>query len=192
MVMRCSDIVSKNVEMLSEHDTVDRAATVMADAQVGFLPVCDAEGKVVGVVGDRDLVNRAMATRLDPKRTAVSEVMTRPVLTCFVDADLHVAEELMNEEGRAHVVLVHADGTLAGVLSLADIIEKAPTREAVRTAKSVLWREALGPRGGAAPGQPLLQDLPLAPSLPDEDRPHTHDSVFAMGRRETDTKEFPS
>lgn len=190
--MKCSDIMSKNVEMVSDHDTLDRAATVMADAQVGFLPVCDDDRRVVGVVGDRDLVNRAMAKRLDPKRTPVSEVMTRPVLTCFVDADLRVAEELMNEEGKAHVVLTHADGRLAGVLSIADIIEKAPTREAVRTAKSVLWREALGPRGGAAPGQPLLQDQPPAPEVPERDRPHTRDSVFAMGRRETDTKEFPS
>ena len=164
----------------------------MADAQIGFLPVCDTDDKVVGVVEDRDLVNRAMAKRLDPKQTTVGEVMTRPVLTCFVDADLHVAEELMNDEGRAHVVLVHGDGTLAGVLSLADIIENAPTREAVRTAKSVLWREALGPRGGAAPGQPLLQDQPLPPEVPEKDRPHTHGSVFAMGRRGTDTKEFPS
>jgi CBS domain-containing protein len=192
LVMKCSDIVSKNVERLLERDTLDRVATVMADAQVGFLPVCDADGKVVGVVGDRDLVDRAMAKRLDPKRTTVSEVMTRPVLTCFVDADLHVAEELMHEEGKAHVVLVREDGTLAGVLSLADIIENAPTREAVRTAKSVLWREALGPRGGAAPGQPLLQDEPAPPRLPEKDQPHTHGSVFAMGRRTTDTKEFPS
>jgi CBS domain-containing protein len=190
--MRCSDIMNGNVEMLSEHDTLDRAAAVMAEAQVGFLPVCDEDCKVVGVVGDRDLVDRAMAKRLDPKQTPVSEVMSKPVLTCFVDADLHVAEELMNEEGKAHVVLTHADGRLAGVLSIADIIEKAPTREAVRTAKSVLWREALGPRGGAAPGQSLLQDQPPAPEVPEKDRPHTHGSVFALGRRATDTKEFPS
>ncbi len=191
MAMKCSDIMSKNTEMLSEGDTIETAAAAMAEAQIGFLPVCDADHKVVGVVADSDLVTRAMAKGLDPRRTPVREVMTAPVLTCFVDADVSVAEDLMQEEGRGHVVLTHADGTLAGVLGIADVIEKAPTRAAVRTLKSVLWREALGPRGGAAPGQQLLKDVPIVPSLPERDRPHTRDSVFAMGRRELDTKEFP-
>jgi CBS domain-containing protein len=189
--MKCSDIMSKNVELLFDGDSVDRAATVMAEAQVGFLPVCDGDRKVLGVVTDRDLVTRAMARALDAKKTAVRDIMSSPALTCFVDADLHVAEDLIREEGKMHVVLVRQDGTLAGVVGLADIVENAPTREAIRTARSVAWRDALGPRGGAAPDEPLLQDEPIAPPLPEADRPHKDDSVFARGRRETGTKEFP-
>ena len=51
----------------------------------------------------------------------------------------------------------------------------------------------LGVRGGAAPGEPLLQDEPIPPPrLPEKDQPHTSETVFARGRRATDTKEFPS
>ena len=189
--MKCSDIMSRNVELLFDGDSVDRAATIMADAQVGFLPVCDSERKVLGVVTDRDLVTRVMAKGLDPKKAAVRDVMSSPPLTCLVDANLHVAEDLIREEGKMHVVLVRQDGTLAGSISLAEIVENAPTREAIRTARSVAWRDALGPRGGAAPGEPLLQDEPMAPRLPEADRPHRDDSIFARGRRATDTKEFP-
>jgi CBS domain-containing protein len=189
--MKCSDIVSKNVERLFDADSVDRAAAIMAEAQVGFLPVCDTEHQVLGVVTDRDLVTRVLARRLDARETPVRDIMSTPALTCFVDADLHVAEDLMQEEGKIHLVLTHADGTLAGVLGIADIVENAPTREAIRTVRSVEWRDALGPRGGAAPGEPLLQDEPPPPQVPEADRPHASGTVFARGRRETDTKEFP-
>jgi CBS domain-containing protein len=189
--MKCSDIMSKNFELLLDGDSVDRAAAIMADAQVGFLPVCDIGRQVLGVVTDRDLVTRAMANRLDPRRTPVREIMSSPPLTCFVDADLHVAEDLLREEGKMHLVLIHQDGRLAGTLGIADIVENAPTREAIRTARSVLWPDALGPRGGAAPGELLLQDEPPPPHVPAADLPHSDATVFARGRRATDTREFP-
>jgi len=53
--MMCSDIMNKNVEWLTEKDSVRKAATVMAEAGVGFLPICDGERRVIGVVTDRDL-----------------------------------------------------------------------------------------------------------------------------------------
>jgi CBS domain-containing protein len=189
--MKCSDIMSKHVELLFDGDSVDRAAAIMADAQVGFLPVCDADRNVLGVVTDRDLVTRVLAKGLDAKATAVREVMSSPALTCFVDADLQWAEDLIREEGKMHLVLTRQDGTLAGVLNIADIVEHAPARAVMRMLRAVSWRDALGPRGGAAPGEPLLQDEPPAPSVPEADRPHRDDTIFARGRRATDTKEFP-
>jgi CBS domain-containing protein len=189
--MKCSDIMSKNVELLRDGDSVDRAATIMADAQVGFLPVCDGDRNVLGVVTDRDLVTRVMAKGLDPKNTEVRDIMSSPALTCFLDADIQWAEDLIREEGKMHLVLTHKNGALAGVLNIADIVENAPARAVMRVLRSVSWRDALGPRGGAAPGDPLLQDEPIAPRLPEADRPHRDDSVFARGRRETDTQEYP-
>src|SRR5579871_3092978 len=98
--MKCSDIMSKNVERLFDGDTVDRAAAIMAEAQVGFLPVCDTDHRVLGVVTDRDLVTRVLAKRLDAEETPVRDIMSAPALTCFVEADLHVAEDLIQEEGK--------------------------------------------------------------------------------------------
>src|SRR5690348_7414513 len=46
--MKCSDIMNRNLEWLTETDTVLKAATLMAEANVGFLPICDARRRVIG------------------------------------------------------------------------------------------------------------------------------------------------
>jgi CBS domain-containing protein len=188
--MKCQDIMSKNLETLTERDPIARAARLMATTGVGFLPVCDAELRVIGVVTDRDLVTRGLANDRDPETTWVGKVMTSPVVTCAADADLHLAEELMAQERKSRIVVIHPDGRLAGILSVADIIERAPQREALHTIKAVLWREALGPRAGAPRGQALLRDLPPAPVMAAADLPHPTGDVFTGGNHAASTKEF--
>jgi len=181
--------MSSNVETLTETDTIARAATVMRESGVGFLPIRDSKGKIIGVVTDRDLVTRGLAQGLNAKTTSAAMIMTSPALTCVADADLSAAEELMSRERRARLVVTNEDGTLAGILSVADIVEHAPKREGLRTVRSVLWREALGPRGGAAPGAPLLKDYPLAAEAAESESPPA--TVFSGGHHEVGTKEFP-
>jgi CBS domain-containing protein len=188
--MKCRDIMSTNLETLSERDTISDAAKRMEDAGVGFLPICGADQKVVGVVTDRDLVTRGLAKGVNPNTTSAAMVMSSPALTCLADADLERVEEMMAGERKARIVLTNEDGTLAGVVSVADIIEHAPSRRALATIKAMLWREALGPRAGAAPGQARLRDLPLAPASSDETSPHA--SVFSGGHHDHGSKEFPS
>ena len=73
--MKCADVMNRNLEWLTEKDTILKAATVMAEAGVGFLPICDARKQVVGVVTDRDLATRAIAKRLAPETTSAAMVM---------------------------------------------------------------------------------------------------------------------
>jgi CBS domain-containing protein len=190
--MKCSDVMSRNLEWLTEKDTVFQAAAIMADAGIGFLPICDGGKRVVGVVTDRDLTTRALAKRVDPQTTTAALVMSAPAVTCLATADIRDAEELMATERKGRLVITNADGTLAGVLSLADLVEHAPGRNTAKTVAAILWREALGPRGGAAPGAPLLQNDPIARSQPrPSDDLKVTPSVFAGGHRDADTKEFP-
>lgn len=187
--MKCSDIMIRDLEMLSENATIAEAARRMAEAGIGFLPICDASQKVIGVVTDRDLVTRALAQGLDPETTSAALVMTSPPVTCLAEADLRDAEDLMAKERKARLLLTNQDGTLAGVLSIADLVERAPKRQAAETLQAILWREALGPRAGARRGQPLLRDLPIAPASSDDIRPTV--TVFTGGRHDTGSKEFP-
>lgn len=190
--MKCADIMSKNVESLNEQDTVQKAALVMAETGVGFLPICDGRNRVIGVVTDRDLTIRALAKKAAPETTSAALVMTSPAVTCLQTADVREAEDLMASERRARLVIVDADSRLVGVLSLADLVEHAPGRKTLQTVSAVLWREALGPRGGASRNQPLLKDDPSAQNLPvPSDDLKVRPSVFAGGNRNTDTKEFP-
>jgi CBS domain-containing protein len=191
--MKCGDITSRNLETLSERDTIAAAARLMAEAGVGFLPVCDAAGRVVGVVTDRDLVTRALARGVDAATTSAAMIMSAPAVTCLASADLRRAEELMTAERKSRLVVTNEDGTIAGVLSVVDLVERAPRREALDTLKAILWREALGPRAGARPGTTMLKDLPIAPAASassDDEAPRP--TVFTGGRHDPGAKEFPS
>ena len=194
--MKCKEIMNRNVEWLLETDSVQKAATRMADVGVGFLPICDASRRAVGVVTDRDLVTRGMAQGINPDATGVTVVMTAPAVTCLIDADVAEAEDLMAKERKSRLVITNADGTFAGVLSIVDLIENAPQRAAIHTLRAVLLRDALGPRGGAAPGEPLLQDDPAAAeNLPKGISPaETGGSVFQGGswNGEANRRMFPT
>jgi len=191
--MKCEDIMSTNLEWLGEHDTVQTAATRMAEAGVGFLPICDAERRVIGVVTDRDLVTRGIAAKVAPATTSAALIMTSPALTCLQSTDLREAEELMASAQKSRLVVTDAQARLVGVLSLADLLEHAPTARALQTTRAVLWREALGPRGGSRPGEPLLKNDPGARKLPPpSDEIEVHASVIKGGHHSIDTKEFPA
>lgn len=191
--MKCNDIMSKNLEWLTERDTIRTAAERMADAGVGFLPICDPGRRVVGVVTDRDLVVRGIAKSVVPTTTSATLVMSSPALTCLDTADLREAEELMATQRKSRLVIVDAHGHFVGVLSIVDLVEHARGSEALRTARAVLWREALGPRGGSAPGEPLLRDDPVAMALPPpSDDIHVNGTSCKGGNHAVALKEFPS
>ena len=191
--MKCQAIMSTNLEWLTEKDTVQTAASRMAEAGVGFLPICDAERRVVGVVTDRDLVTRGIARHIEPATTSAALLMTSPALTCPETTDLREAEELMATAQKSRLIITDAQARLVGVLSLADLLEHAPTARALQTTRAVLWREALGPRGGSRPGDPLLKNDPAARDLPPpSDDLEVHESAFKGGHHTIGTKEFPT
>lgn len=190
--MKCADIMTKNLEWLTEQDSIQKAALVMADGGIGFLPICDSANRVIGVVTDGDLTTRALAKRLATETTSAALIMTSPAVTCLDTADVTEAEELMANERKARLAIVNAEGKLVGVLSLGNLVENAPGRQTLQTVRAVLSRETLGPRGGAARDQPLLKDDPAAQNLPTpSDDLKVSPTVFTGGHQNTDTKEFP-
>jgi len=192
--MKCEDIMNVNLESLSETDTIQRAAEVMAETGVGFLPICDARRRVIGVVTDRDLVVRSMARKVTAASTTAAMVMTSPAVTTLATTDVREAEDLLARQQKSRLVITDADGKLCGVLSLVDIVEKVTGREVLRTVRAVLSRDALGPRGGAAPGEPLLKEDAEARALPaPSDDIKLQETVMVGARRTTqpDLKEFP-
>ncbi len=189
--MNCNEVMNSNLEWLSETDPIAAAAKKMAEAGVGFLPICDARMRVIGVVTDRDVAVRAVARSLDAARTSAAMIMSSPAITCLVTSELGEAERLMVEERISRIPIVDAQGTLVGVVSLADLVERTPRADAWKTLQAVLWRDALGPRAGAPAWQPLLKDDPIARQQPVADEAHPQATVFTGGSHTVDTKEFP-
>jgi CBS domain-containing protein len=132
--------MTAEVVILSTTETVLDAATKMRDLEVGFLPVCNPDGAVVGTLTDRDIVLRAVAEKL-PHTTRVEEVMSTRVVACKPEEDLHRAEELMRQYRINRVVVVGDDGRVAGVVSISDVAQNAREDEAGRLYADVSGRE---------------------------------------------------
>ena len=140
--MRCEEIMKKNPECLSERDDAHRAAQLMRDKNLGFLPVCDDDNRVVGTVTDRDLAIRLIAEDM-PASTSVRDVITREVVACKPGDDVIEAERRMAREHKSRMLVIDDDGKLVGVFSLSDIAQsEGDANRTARTLKDISGREA--------------------------------------------------
>jgi CBS domain-containing protein len=139
--MRCEEIMTRNVMTLRPMDRVDAAARRMREDNVGFAPVCDEDGTPVGAITDRDLALRVCAQDRRPGRTHVQDVMTRELLTCRATDDLEKAESLMGSRHKNRIIALDDHGCVAGVISLADLVEHEAEDRALSTMRKVLERE---------------------------------------------------
>ena len=139
--MLCQEIMKPGVECLSPTATAQLAAQRMRDLNVGFLPICDADKKVLGTVTDRDLSVRVLAEGRPPN-TPVREMMTEPVITCRPDDNLGTVQKLMGQYHKSRIIVIDDGGRAVGVISLSDIAQYAEPAGAAQTMKKVSEREA--------------------------------------------------
>lgn len=122
--MQCQDIMKRNVACATPNDSAAQAARQMRDGNLGFLPVCDEDGRVLGTLTDRDIAIRLVAEDRSGDRP-IDEIMTQEVVACAPDADLSEATRLMRENHKSRVVCTDKDGRLVGVISLSDVAQVA-------------------------------------------------------------------
>jgi CBS domain-containing protein len=126
--------------------SIQTAAVLMADADVGFLPVCDEEGYVWGVLTDRDIVVRVCAAGGPPGATPVKDAMSRAVIACRPDDSIDVAERLMEENRKSRILVTDEQAKLLGVISLSDIALIERPARAGKTLRRIASREAFAAR----------------------------------------------
>ena len=120
--MSVGQLCTREVDTASFEETVLVAAQRMRDRQVGTLVVVD-EARPVGIVTDRDLTVRVLATGLDPNTARVSEVMTPSPTTIREEDAIETAVGYMRAGRFRRLPVVGPDGRLVGVLALDDILE---------------------------------------------------------------------
>lgn len=120
--MTCSDVMTSNLACCYPTDTVARAAEIMRDEDVGPVPVLDpSSGDLEGLVTDRDIAIKAVATGRDCGSLEVREIMSRDLVTCRIDDDYRSALDAMSRYQVRRIPVVHEDGALAGIISQADV-----------------------------------------------------------------------
>lgn len=117
--MRVKDVMTNDVASLNPEDSIERAAELMKEFNIGSLPVCEGK-KVIGIVTDRDIALRAVAEGKDNRNQTVKDVMSSNPVVIDSQADVKEAAKLMSDNQIRRIPIVEAN-SLVGMVSLGDI-----------------------------------------------------------------------
>lgn len=121
--MKLREIETERAESIEPDKSLREAAELMKEKNIGFLPVCK-EGRVLGILTDRDIVVRVVAEGEDPDDVLVEDAMTMGRVWCYEDEDVETAAAKMKEHKVRRLVVMDRDGRLAGVVSLGDLADR--------------------------------------------------------------------
>jgi CBS domain-containing protein len=142
--MRVDQLMTKQIKWCAADDSLDRAAQLMWDNDCGCLPVCAVDGSnsVVGVVTDRDICMSALFQGKPLRDLRVSNAMARGLKTCRPGDSLAEAEKSMSEAQIRRLPVIDDQGSLVGMISLADLAQEAARERSV--GKSDVAEAAVG------------------------------------------------
>jgi CBS domain-containing protein len=118
--MQVQEVMTKTVKVIDSTATLLEAAEMMRDEEIGALPVANA-GRPIGMLTDRDIVVRALASYKDPGQTRVRDIITPRLTTIYADQDISEAAALMAHQQIRRLLVVDHDQAPVGILSLGDI-----------------------------------------------------------------------
>jgi len=117
-IMKVKEIMSTKIASLDSNDSIEKAAQLMKQYDVGSIPVCSRD-KVIGIVTDRDIALRATADGGDTKQT-VRDIMSSDPVVGSPDMDVHDAARIMSEKQIRRLPIVDHN-SLIGIVALGDI-----------------------------------------------------------------------
>ncbi|MET0625700.1 MAG: CBS domain-containing protein [Pyrinomonadaceae bacterium] len=148
--LRCRDIMTRDVTVAARETTLEEVARMMREEDTGVIPIVEqgetnsdsvtevqrvpartsANGRLVGLITDRDIVVRAIAEGRDPRTTRAEEVMTKELHTVRPNDRVIEAIRRMGDKQVRRLPVVDREGNLRGIISMADIaLETEADRE---------------------------------------------------------------
>jgi CBS domain-containing protein len=103
-------------------DTIETAATLLATNRIGAMPVRDANGRIIGMFSERDIIRAFSQRGKEVERCLVDDLMTTKLVVCAPD-DLMVAARKLMKANRIRHLPVMEGGLLVGLLSISDVLE---------------------------------------------------------------------
>ena len=135
MAQSVRDVMTPGVRTVGPSQSLAEAAEVMKGEDVGSVPVVE-EGRLAGIVTDRDIVTRAVAERRDPQTVKVEEVASRDLVTVEPEQDLDEALALMARHQVRRLPVVER-GQLVGMLAQADVTLEAKEKKVGETVEEI-------------------------------------------------------
>ncbi len=118
--MKIGDIVTRHPACITGGATQTEAAMEMKILDVGMLPVYE-NGRLAGIVTDRDITIRGVAHGTDPKTTPIRDIMSQEMIWCFEDQEVEEAARLMEERQVRRLLVLDRQKQLVGVVSISDL-----------------------------------------------------------------------
>lgn len=117
--MKVKEIMSKDIASLRSDDSIERAAQLMKQYNCGSIPVC-TQDKLIGIITDRDIALRSVASGDDVTQQRVGDVMTETVVFASPETDVNDAARLMSDRQIRRLPIVESN-RLVGIVALGDI-----------------------------------------------------------------------
>jgi CBS domain-containing protein len=141
----CREVMTREPACCQPTDTLVRVAETMKSEDVGAIPIVEGSSRqLVGMVTDRDIVVKALASGRSPEQTTVREVMTTDLVTCREDEEVSSAVSRMAERQVRRIPVVDRGGSLTGIIAQADVATRV--HKDVTTGELV---EAISEPGGS-------------------------------------------
>ncbi len=119
---KARDVMHAGAECIGENGTLSRAAEMMRDLHVGSLPICGEDGKLQGIITDRDIVVRAVAEGYDPDTATAGDLANGTPIWVDADADADEVLDLMIESSIRRLPVIE-EKRLVGIISEADLAQ---------------------------------------------------------------------
>jgi|SRR5271154_2022362 len=123
--MKVADSMTRDVRACTVHDSLNAAARVMWENDCGCVPIVDSQGRLVGIVTDRDICMAAYTQGVPLEAIPLERVMAARVISCARTDDLDTAHRLMRKHEIHRLPVVDSRGRLTGILSLSDVVNQA-------------------------------------------------------------------
>lgn len=134
--MKVKDMMHAGVDCVAPETSIRRAAAMMRDNDIGAIPV-RKDGRLIGMITDRDIATRAVANGKDIAALTVKSVMSKRVYSCRDTSDVGAAARLMQSKKVRRLPVLNKKNALVGMLSLGDISHALPTNDMAKVVKAV-------------------------------------------------------
>ena len=128
MAKPARDVMTADPVCCSPTTTLDQVARLMAQNNCGEIPILNENGRVIGVVTDRDIICRVVADGLNPRDFNAAYCMSEPVFTVGIDTPIDDVVALMEEHQVRRLPVVDDDNCCAGIIAQADIVSVGQPR----------------------------------------------------------------
>ena len=119
--MNVGSLLKGGALVLQSNATLQETVRIMAERNVGLLPMVDDEGRPLAVISERDVI-RALAAGASLDDLALAAARRGPLITVTPDVDVHEALVKMRRGGVRHLLVVDEEGRLVGVVSIRDFM----------------------------------------------------------------------